>query len=80
LVRGPGLSREEPIARTPYLETLPYVGFSPTIPHHDAGRRIEPAVSVPMDAVDRSAAKAAAEPPLEPPGSLFVSQGFLDGP
>jgi len=80
LVIGPGLSREEPIAKTPYLDTLPYVGLRPTTPHHEAGKRIEPAVSVPSDVVHKSAAKDAEEPPLDPPGSLDTSHGFLEAP
>ncbi len=70
---GPGQSRDEPIANTPYLDTLPYVGFKPTTPHHDAGRRIEPAVSVPREPAHKSAATAAAEPPDEPPGNFSKS-------
>ncbi len=77
LVNGPGLSSDEPIANTPYLGTLPYVGLSPTTPHHEAGNLTDPAVSVPIAAEQRSAATAAELPPLEPPGSLLWSYGFL---
>jgi len=80
LTIGPGESKDEPIASTPYLDTLEYVGLRPTIPHHDAGSLMEPAVSVPTEAVHISAATAAAEPPLDPPGRVSVSQGFLVGP
>ena len=40
LVRGPIWSNDEAKATNPYLETKPYVGFSPTTPHKDAGWRI----------------------------------------
>ena len=39
------------------------------MPQHDAGQRIEPPVSVPGAAATMPAASAAAEPPLEPPGT-----------
>ena len=41
----------------------------PTIPHSDAGWRIEPPVSEPSAKGAKPAATAAAEPPLEPPGT-----------
>ena len=47
----------------------PYVGFMPTIPHSEAGRRIEPPVSVPIAHGAVPAATAAALPPLDPPGT-----------
>src|SRR3954464_14288043 len=52
----------------------------PTIPHSDAGWRIEPPVSVPIAQGARPAATAAAEPPLEPPGTRSVSHGLPPGP
>ena len=76
-VRGPAWSRDDANATMPYLETLPYVGFSPTTPQHDAGWRIEPPVSVPTDAAHSPAATLAAEPPLEPPGTRSMSHGFF---
>ena len=54
-------------------EISPNVGFSPTTPHADAGMRIDPPVSVPIDAHPMPAATAAAEPPLEPPGERVGS-------
>ena len=63
-------SRDEAIELTPYLETLPYVGFIPTIPQSAAGWRIDQPVSVPSAARQRSQATAAAEPPDDPPGVL----------
>jgi hypothetical protein len=56
------------------------VGFRPTIPHSDAGWRIDPPVSVPIDQGAVPAATAAAEPPEEPPGTRSGSQGFRTGP
>ena len=45
-----------------------------------AGCRIEPPVSVPVDAGVKPAATAAAEPPEEPPGTRETSQGFFTVP
>ena len=50
----------------PYLEQLPYVGFSPTVPVKEAGCLIEPPVSVPIVAGVNFAARAEDEPPDEP--------------
>src|SRR5215212_3226836 len=58
----------------------PYVGLRPTMPHSAAGWRIEPPVSVPIAHGAVPAATAAADPPLEPPGTRRGSQGFLTGP
>jgi len=52
----------------------------PTIPHSDAGWRIEPPVSVPIAHGARPPATAAAEPPEEPPGTRARSQGLSTGP
>ena len=52
----------------------------PTIPHSDAGWRIEPPVSVPIAHGASRAATAAAEPPDEPPGTRERSHGFRTGP
>ena len=41
---------------------------------------MEPPVSEPSDAAQRSAASAAEEPPEEPPGTRVVSHGFFAGP
>src|SRR3989338_1146304 len=79
-VIGPGQSHDDPIAIMPYLETRPYVGFNPTTPHHAAGKRIEPAVSVPIAAGARPAATAAADPPDDPPGTRSRLYGLLVGP
>src|SRR5271157_44016 len=76
-VMGPIWSRLDAKATSPYRETLPYVGFNPTVPHRLAGCRMEPPVSVPRAATQRPAATAAAEPPLEPPGIRDRSHGFF---
>ena len=43
-----------------------YVGLKPTTPQNEAGCRTEPPVSEPMEAKQRSACTATAEPPEEP--------------
>ena len=58
----------------------PYVGFSPTTPQSDAGCRTLPPVSVPRAQTASPAATAAAEPPLEPPGTRSRSHGLCTGP
>jgi hypothetical protein len=45
-------------------------------PQNEAGRRIEPPVSVPSAARHDRAATAAAEPPDDPPGTRVPSQGL----
>ena len=56
----------------------------PTMPVNDAGWRIEPPVSVPMAPGHKPPATAAAEPPLEPPGTMSLPpgpfHGFFTGP
>jgi hypothetical protein len=49
------------MAMTPYRLTLPYVGFKPTTPHHEAGCLIDPAVSEPIENMASLAAIDAAE-------------------
>src|SRR3954453_13797150 len=79
-VSGPHWSSDEANAIIPYLDTLPYVGLRPTIPQSEADWGIDPPVSVPIAHGAAPAATAAAEPPLEPPGTRSVSHGFLTGP
>ena len=79
-VIGPMQSKDMHISRSPYRETAPYVGFSPTIPQCDAGFRIEPPVSEPSVKSAKSAAIAAAGPELDPPGISSGFVGFLVGP
>src|SRR5688500_1741014 len=52
----------------PLRDTNPTVGFNPTIPHIDAGQRIDPSVSVPTPTAPRFAAIAAPVPDDEPHG------------
>src|SRR3989339_1172983 len=68
------------MAKRPYRETRPYVGFRPTIPQNDAGWRMEPPVSDPSAAMHSCDATAAVEPPEEPPGTRSKSCGFFTGP
>ena len=56
------------------------MGFSPTMPHSDAGLRTDPAASVPTDAMHMPAATATADPLLEPPGIRLRSQGLQGVP
>src|SRR5271168_100422 len=64
----------------PYLETLPYVGLSPTTPQKLEGCLIDPPVSDPKEAKAPRMATAAAEPPEEPPATRSVSYGFFVTP
>jgi hypothetical protein len=52
----------------------------PTTPHSAAGWRIEPPVSEPSPSGANPAATAAADPPLEPPGTRAVSCGLRVAP
>src|ERR1700691_410775 len=73
-------SREEAKAISPQRDTRPYVGIRPGMPQQAAGWRIEPPVSVPRATTANPAATAAAEPPLEPPGTRSRATGFRTGP
>jgi hypothetical protein len=77
---GPIWSSDDANATSPYRDTSPYVGFTPTTPHSAAGCRIEPPVSEPNANGANPAATAAAEPPLEPPGTRDGSCGLRVGP
>src|SRR6266540_635834 len=50
------------------------------MPQTAPGCRIDPPVSVPIASGASNEATAAAEPPDEPPGTRFRSQGLRDGP
>ena len=50
------------------------------MPQAAAGIRIEPPVSVPMDASAMPATTLAADPPLDPPGDRVGSCGLRAGP
>src|SRR3972149_6026301 len=49
------------------------------MPQREAGMRMEPAVSLPSEPKQRPAARAAPEPPLEPPVMRPRSQGLWQG-
>ena len=66
-VSGPTLSQEKLSGITPLRLTRVCVGFSPTVPHAAAGRRIEPPVSDPSAAKVNRDATAAPDPLEEPP-------------
>src|SRR5262249_29141702 len=73
---GPTWSRDDAYAMTPYRDTRPYVGLSPTTPQKAAGSRTDPPVSVPSAAWHSRAAPATPEPPEDPPGPRAGSHGF----
>src|SRR4029077_3737232 len=54
----------------------PRLGFNPTSPHHPAGRRTEPPMSVPTWSGPYPAAPAAPAPALDPPGFFVRSHGL----
>src|SRR5271163_4792178 len=80
VAKGPIRSSDEAKAIRPYLDTRPYVGIIAGMPQYAPGCRIEPPVSVPRDTTDNPAATAAAEPPLEPPGTRSSATGLRTGP
>jgi len=78
--RTPTVSNEDPYAIKPYRETRPYVGLMPVTPQKEAGWRTLPPVSVPNAAGENLAVTAAADPPLDPPGTRSTSQGLCVTP
>ena len=74
------MSKLTAIGKMPRTGTRPEVARSPMQPFSEPGMRIEPPVSVPSVSTASSAAIAAPEPPLEPPGMREVSQGLRQGP
>ena len=79
-VIGPQWSSVGHSGLMPARLTRPKVGFSPTMPHTDAGQRIEPPVSVPGASATMPAATAAPDPPLDPPGTRLGSCGLRHVP
>ena len=77
---GPTQSSVETAGWTPDRLTLPYDGFSPYVPQHAAGMRMEPPVSVPSAKSTSSAATATADPLEDPPGTLPGARGFTGVP
>ena len=66
--------------KTPSTGIRPQLGFSPTTPQHEAGRRTEQPVSVPSPSSQSPAASAAALPPDEPPVVRPGRRGFWTVP
>ncbi len=64
----------------PGVKPRPRLGLSPTMPHHAAGTRIEPAPSLPCARGTTRAATSAPAPPDEPPGLCARLQGLCVGP
>ena len=64
----------------PRAETLPMVGFNPTMLPKAAGTRPEPAVSVPSAKVTIPAATAQPDPEDEPPGTRSASNTLRGTP
>ena len=54
--------------KCPMFETRPADGLNPATPHHAAGPRMLPPLSLPMPSGDAPAATSAASPLLLPPG------------
>ena len=77
---GPTVSSDQLSGTMRSTSTSPNEGLSPTRPQAADGMRIEPPVSVPMDAYAIPAATDTAEPPDEPPGDRVGSCGCFAGP
>src|SRR5437773_4489860 len=79
---GPGVSSVVESGSTPKVLMRPTVTFRPTMPHHEAGSRTDPPVSVPIAAGASPAATATPEPLDEPPGvrCTFGSHGLRGVP
>lgn len=77
---GPTVSKYCETATEPLHEIRPIVGRNPATPQKEAGMRMEPPVSEPIEPWHIPAARVAPEPPLEPPGMRLTSQGLRTGP
>src|SRR6202008_1444625 len=77
---GPPWSSDDAQAISPYRDTVPYVGFTPTVAVSAAGCRIDPPVSDPMATGAWDAGSAAALPPPEPPATRSTFHGLRVGP
>ena len=78
--RRPGVSNDGASGTLPCREIRPMVVFNPRTPQNAAGIRIDPPVSVPIANGTMPAATAAADPPLDPPGTRAWSWGFRVDP
>src|SRR6266404_2005764 len=65
-----------PIGESGNAGTRPNEGLIPGMPQNVDGMRMEPAPSVPTATGPMPDATAAAAPPEDPPGVIFVSQGL----
>ena len=65
---------------TPFIGTLPGVGFTPTKLLKPAGIRPDPAVSVPKANATNPLATTEAEPELDPPLTCFAEKVFGTAP
>jgi hypothetical protein len=65
---------------TPYLDIIPYVGLSHTIPHKAAGCLTLHHVSVPSAAIQQSDATATADQPLDHHDTRSLPYGLIHGP
>src|SRR5690348_7910948 len=75
-VIGPIWSSDSPSGKTPWRLTRPQVGFRPTMPQAADGKRIDPPVSVPIEAKQSPAAVAIPDPLEDAPGHSAGSHGF----
>src|SRR5215831_9230231 len=77
---GPGVSCDAEIGTIPDRLHSPTVGLMPTTPQTAAGEMIDPSVSVPIPAVAKPAATAAAVPELDPEALRSRTCGFRVSP
>jgi len=78
---GPFVDRSiHPGGLAPPAGTRPRLGFIPERPQQAEGIRMEPPPSEPVASGTMPAARAAADPPDDPPGPLDGSNGFMEGP
>ncbi len=77
---GPSVSSDQLSGMTPVRSIVPSAGLKPTIPHSDAGIRIEPPVSLPIAQSPIPAATATADPPDDPPATRLWSCGLRTAP
>src|SRR3954454_17568424 len=75
-VIGPSVKKNIESSGIGHVGMVPSVGLRPNTPHIDDGAVMDPAESVPVAAVTRPAATAAAEPPLDPRVLSDGSQGL----
>ena len=74
------VSIERQAGTMPRADTLPMVGFSPTMLPNAAGTRPDPAVSVPSAIGTIPAATATADPDDDPPGTSAASNTLRGTP